>query len=148
MRTSVQYIKDRTGRFTGSVSLHPPRLVVPVLPSRPAPVPAPKTVPTDRSDLDLSRWDLATASDGLSEPHTYSSEAQRQRTKIVGVAGFITVNAAYVGSVFSLYTSSLPAGISVPLMVMGLPVAIALASIAGMPFRHAQLGNVSTAADK
>lgn len=139
MKTATQYIKDKTGRFQGSVSLRPPVLAVPKVPTKPI-----ETLPESaQHDKDfLARWDLSTASDGLAEPLELESEKQRRNMKILGVSGFITVNAAYTASLAALTFSSLPGPVAAGIAVITLPIAIALAAVSGMPYSQAKKAKI------
>lgn len=139
MNTATQYIKDKTGRFQGSVSLRPPVQAVPKMPTKPI-----ETVPVvTQQDKDfLARWDLSTASDGLAKPLELESEKQRRNMKILGVSGFITVNVAYTTSLAALTSSSLPGPVAAGIAVITLPIAIALAAVSGMPYSQAKKAKV------
>lgn len=139
MRTATQYIKDRTGRFQGSISLRPPVLAVPQIPTKPA-------VPEDVSESNnadfLARWDLASADKDLYRTVEYSSVKQQNRMKALGLLTFIGINAAYVSTVIPLVSSSLPAPVIAGLTLLSLPVAFAMASLGAMQYKQAKNGIV------
>jgi len=141
MKTATKYIKDRTGRFQGSVSLRPPVLVVPKIPTKPVETEVlPQTTSQDKEFL--ARWDLSTASDGLVKPLELQSEKQRRNMKIAGISGFVTVNAAYTSSLVALASSSLPGPVTAGIAVLTLPIAIALAAVSGMPYSQAKKAKI------
>lgn len=135
------YVKAKDGRFRGS--LPRPRsinLTRPKLPHYPMPLIPPDSLPIEASltRTDVERWDLSTAKDvGLPEERRYyRSEQEKSRAKNVAIAVFVGIQAGYVGSVTALHSALGGSPLASVITVLGLPVAIALASL---PAREYQL---------